>query len=246
VFLVFKGNDIHSGFAPTEDHADHQEWVETQLGAAWDHAGPQNRMGFVLYQTSAATNRSAGSNVSPMQLFGNFGASQPHRTRQRTLAVDGYVSLGGERSYVNHMGREAAFQFFNELRSANLSLGIDLDDLLRSITYKSLDGTTVSLDPVSYHPIKDESLIRRYLGHYAYLHSECMAMYIFLDRHDFKEQQKQYQVQEKFKGRQMAFNPGEQPAMISLKCSTTIDQAANELNIERVIGRKVIGNDVCG
>jgi len=203
-------------------------------------------MGFVLYQTSAATNRSAGLNASPMQLFGNFGAAQPHRTQQRTLAVDGFVSLGGEQSYANRMGREAVFCLFNELRSSNLTLDVDLNKLLQSITYKSINGETIPLDPVSYHPVKDESLIRRYLGYYAYLRSECMAMYIFIDRHDFKEQLKGYLIQEKTKHRQKAFNPGERHATMLSNGSTTIDQAMNVLNIERIIGRNVVGSDVGG
>ena len=42
IFLVFKGNDLHSGFAPKEDPDAHQHWVDTTLNDAWNMAGPQN------------------------------------------------------------------------------------------------------------------------------------------------------------------------------------------------------------
>ena len=49
VFLVFKGNNLHSGFAPKEDPEAHQRWIETTLNDVWNMAGPQNRVGYVNY-----------------------------------------------------------------------------------------------------------------------------------------------------------------------------------------------------
>jgi hypothetical protein len=101
IFLLFKGNDIHSGFAPMEDFKDHQEWVESILAPAWDHAGPENRLGYVIYPSGIAIQRSASLNATPSQLFGNFGSLQPRKTGQHTFAKHGHVTLGNQEDWAN-------------------------------------------------------------------------------------------------------------------------------------------------
>lgn len=240
IFLVFKGNDIHSGFAPTDDEDFRRDWVDSHLNAAWDYAGPENRQGYVLYQSSAATNRNAGMNMSPLQLFGNFGASQPNRLKQNNFASHGFVSLGGEHPWANRMGREAVLAFYNELRSANLSSSIDFDDLLKSISYSSISGTQVSLDPLPYHPIQNQSTVKKNLSYYSYLRSECNAMYIHVNRHDFIG----WQSTRLQKGNQATFDPIERHSIIpSLEPNTTqSDNAA--IDIECVVGRKLLNGIV--
>ena len=245
VFLVFKGNDMHSGFAPTEDPEQHRQWVESQLSAAWDHAGPENRIGYVLYQTSAATNRNAGMNVSPQQIFGNFGTMQPYRAQQSTFTSEGFVSLGGEHAWANRMGREMVLCLHNQLRWANLNLDIDLNTLLKSISYTSIDGREVSLEPLPYHPRHDQSLVMKYLSYYSHLRSECTAMYIHVERHGFKQWQIQTRVQIDTAAVQQAFEPTERRSVVpSLADASMHNDDTTTPDIESVLGRKIINGRV--
>jgi len=54
IFLVFKGNDLHSGFAPTEDPEAHRRWVQTVLTPLWNMTGEKNRVGYVSYLSEIA------------------------------------------------------------------------------------------------------------------------------------------------------------------------------------------------
>ena len=115
-------------------------------------------------------------NMSPQQIFGNFGTMQPYRSQQSTFTSEGFVSLGGEHAWANRMGREMVLCLHNQLRWANLNLDIDLNTLLKSISYRSIDGRDVSLEPLPYHPKHDQSLVMKYLSYYSHLRSECTAM----------------------------------------------------------------------
>jgi hypothetical protein len=88
-FLVFKGVDLHSEYAPSKDAEAYQAWVDSELSPAWNRAGPQNRLGFVCYPAQAAIQRSAAMNMMPAQKFGNFAAAQPHKMAQSDFVTDG-------------------------------------------------------------------------------------------------------------------------------------------------------------
>jgi hypothetical protein len=47
IFLVFKGNNLHSGFSLMVDPEVEQKW-KVKIQAAWNLAGPKNHAGFVL------------------------------------------------------------------------------------------------------------------------------------------------------------------------------------------------------
>lgn len=251
VFLVFKGTDIHSGFAPSEDPLSHQEWVESHLSAAWDHAGPENRQGYVIYPSTVATKRNAGMNMTPTKLFGNFGAAQPHRTTQRTFSDDGFVSLGGLNSWANRMGREAVLEFYNNLCLSNLDLNIDLDALIQSITYKSINEDNIALLPLPYHPIKDSALIKQYISYYAYLQYECTEMHVQVNRSNYKGWQKEIREQRKIVAQHNAFHPTERPTLIMPMCPTPLHPAADantntnaDVSIVEVLRRQKKGDKV--
>jgi hypothetical protein len=234
---------MHSGFAPTEDADKHHQWVESQLSTAWDHAGPENRQGYVLYQTNAATNRDAGMNVSPQQIFGNFGTMQPYRSQQSTFTSDGFSSLGGEHGWANQMGREMVLCLHNQLHWANLKLDIDLNTILNSISYTSIDGREVSLEPLLYHPIHNKSLVMKYLSYYSHLLSECTAMYIHIERHGFKQWQIQNQIQIDTAAMEQAFKPTERRCIVPSLAEASMDDT-NTFDIESVVGRKIVNGRV--
>jgi hypothetical protein len=240
LFLVFKGNDLHAGFAPTEDPQAHKEWVESLVRPAWDHAGPENRMGFVIYPSGAATQRSAGMNMTPNIHFGNFGASQPHKKNQLTFATHGEMILGGRDSWANRLGREGAAWLYNFFGQCGLHLSIDPNILLQAVSYKDDKGDSVSLKPWPYHPILDAARIECLQSYYQWYEEECGAMHIHISKHDYRRRAgtgSQAQTQA------LIFPLNERRSFISHP--RTADLAGcMDLPIKRVITRKNVGGRV--
>ena len=121
-----------------EEIEDHQEWVESIVAPAWDHAGPENRLGYVIYPSGPAIQHNASLNATPSQLFGNFGSAQPHKTGQLTFSKHGQVTLGNQEDWANRMGREAVGSLFNYLAYCNLDLNIDVNELLQKISFNGI------------------------------------------------------------------------------------------------------------
>lgn len=199
VFLVFKGVDLHSGYAPSEDIEAHQAWIDSQLSPAWNLAGPQNRVGYVCYPARAATQRTAAMNMTPAQKFGNFAAAQPHKTGQSDFATDGEITLGGKEAWANRLGREIVFSMWNQLQYCNLDLGIDPNEILGAIKFENNNGEQVSLKPFPYHPIRDARQIQLLRGYYAWYHQQCASMAMGIKKWVFIEKRKQQSAEDQKK-----------------------------------------------
>jgi len=166
-----------------KDFDAHQEWVDSIVAPAWNHAGPENRIGYVIYPSAPAIQHRAAMNTMPSQLFGNFGSAQPHKTGQHTFAKHGQVTLGDQDDWANRMGRELLGSFYNQLAQCNLDLGLDVNDLLQYISYKrNQDGVSIPLKPLPHHPLKDSGRIALYRGYYQHYRDQCMSLYIHINR----------------------------------------------------------------
>lgn len=139
--LVFKGTDIHGGFAPSETQKERQEWYKTNLKTAWDIAGPENRIGYVCYATSATVNRNAGANMTLAIPFGNFGPTQLHRSQNLNFAEDGHTVLGGDEGYSIRHAWEVSWHFLKYMQMCGLELDIPpgksaFERILRGFSFK--------------------------------------------------------------------------------------------------------------
>lgn len=236
VFLSFKGNDIHSGFSPMEDSVEHQEWVNGIVAPAWDHAGPENRVGYVIYPSAPAVQRSAALNATASQLFGNFGSAKPHKAIQHTFAQHGQVTLGGQRDWANRMGREILGAFFNQLAQCDLDLNVDVNELLQKISYKDhSDGVSVPLEPLPYHPIKDSDQIAIWRGYYQYYRDQCMSLLIHIDRKAYAQLRERMQE----KNAQSIYNLAERQSLVASSSSFP-----SSVQIEEVVSRNLDGGKV--
>jgi len=63
VFIVFKGNNLHSGFTTREDPIAHQEWVDSIKEPTFNLKGDEVRGGFVIYYSAAATQCTVAMNM---------------------------------------------------------------------------------------------------------------------------------------------------------------------------------------
>jgi hypothetical protein len=196
-------------------------------------------MGFVLYPSSPAIERNAAMNMTPAQMFGNFGAAQPHKIGQRNFATHGQVILGGQDTWANHHGREQVASFWNSLQHCNLDLHIDPDILLQSISYTDKEGIVKRLKPFPYHPSNDDSTIKLWRGYYQWHHMECAAMHIPMEKTDFRARQEATCIHQKAINTQQVFNPAE-------RCSfnTSMPKAISCIDIESVVTCKIVGSSV--
>ena len=164
VFLVFKGSDLHSGFAPSEDPQAHQRWVDENVSAAWNVAGPQNRVGYVSYIGSVPSDRLGSINITPPTLFGNYGSNQVHKSKQKSFAMNGHNTLGGTPAYAERMGREIVANFWNSLQYCNLNFDQDINELMSNISFQDPQtNSQVKLRPLPFNPQQDREAIERYL-----------------------------------------------------------------------------------
>lgn len=171
LFIVFKGTDAHTGVAPHEDADSHNAWMNSVLDALWKLVGPQNRLGYVIYLGCVPSKRLGSTNVTPPTGFGNYGSSTAHKATQKDFASHGQVTMGSREDRANRLGREAVSDFYNMLRHSNLSLDIDINKLMESISFQD-HGVKVPLQPLPYHPIQDRERIKRYLALFAWHSSE--------------------------------------------------------------------------
>ena len=89
------GSDLHAGFALMEDHEAHKCWVVENLSATWNVAGPQNRVRYVSYIGGVLSDWLGSINIGPPTLFGNYGSSQAHKSKQKNFAMHGHNVLRG-------------------------------------------------------------------------------------------------------------------------------------------------------
>ena len=179
VFLVFKGSDLHSGFAPTEDPQSHDCWVHENLSAAWNVAGPQNRVGYVSYIGDLPSDRLGSINITPPTLFGNYSSSQVHKSKQKTFAMHGHNILGGTPAYAERMGREIMANFWNSLQFCDLELDQDINELMSKISFKDPQtNSLVKLGPFPFNPQCNNEVTERYLILYAWHKREADLFHV--------------------------------------------------------------------
>lgn len=176
---MFKGSDLHSGFAPSEDPQAHQRWVDENVSAAWNLAGPQNRVGYVSYIGSVPSDRLGSMNVTPPTLFGNYGSNQVHKSKQKTFAMDGHNILGGRPAYAERMGREIVANFWNSLQYCDLNFDQDINDLMSNISFKDVEtNSLVKLGPLPFNPQHQRKTIERYLRLYTWHKREAILFHV--------------------------------------------------------------------
>ncbi|KAJ7078377.1 hypothetical protein C8R43DRAFT_1143428 [Mycena crocata] len=87
IYLVFRGNDLHSGFHPSYVQGVHDAWIEKEkILAAYNLSDPEQRCFLVPYPTEVGYSRTAELAVTPPLTFGNLGAPVLHKLHSRTFA----------------------------------------------------------------------------------------------------------------------------------------------------------------
>ena len=240
VFLVFKGSDLHSGFAPVEDPEAHGRWVDENVSTAWNVAGPQNRVGYISYIGSVPSDRLGSINVTPPTMFGNYGSNQVHKLKQKTFAMHGQNILGGTPTYAERMGREIVGNFWNSLQFCDLEFDQNINKLMSKISFKDLQtNSQVRLGLLPFNPQHDREAIECYLRLYAWHKREALLFHVNIPKARLlaNKNKKTWLA-----GNDMVQDTGlwSHHRQLPTECDETMEITHSEpLDIEKVLGKTV-------
>ena len=177
IFLVFKGNDLHSGFASVANpHT--QEDLSKEVNMFWDSTDPTCRAAYVGYPNKVLTQRLGPQSVSPSVLFGNGAFQSAHEQLYRNFMEHGFPSIGDFHSFYNRHAREAVFASWNTYITAGIKPTHTPTEMLESLTYVDEQGVTCQMDPAPFNPILDSEQLEWWRGLYKQVYMNSKAYYI--------------------------------------------------------------------
>ena len=192
IFLVFKGNNLHSGFSPTVDPEVERKWKVRMMAivqAAWNLAGPENRAGFVSYASKVACHRLGAMSITPSLTFGNAGADSAQKDVYMDYARHGMHIVGGAHAHFNRLAREMVYYNHNFNQFARLQGVPDPAEALTSLTYPNDDGNMVHCDPIPFHAVRDADLLAYWRGRYKWHYLNCQQYHVVVVKHRYKQTQ---------------------------------------------------------
>ncbi|KAJ7232094.1 hypothetical protein C8J57DRAFT_1533257 [Mycena rebaudengoi] len=185
LYLIFQGNDLHSGYAPTYDDQALKQWLDHDaIKALVDLVSPENRMFFVAYPTEVRVSHVAAVSVVPSVFFMNQGTPMSHKLKQKNFARHGAMVLGDRHAYANRLGREIWWGTFNVFKIAGLKLNITAEELFSKTTYENEEKSVCCLDPPP-HDIEQEedtACIRRNRGFFSWYKTQSEKYLIQISR----------------------------------------------------------------
>lgn len=181
VFLVFRGNDLHSGFAPTSPPI-----PISDINALGNAAGP-NRVVYVKYPSRVATTRAGSMSMSPPTNFWNYGSSSVAKTEQRHYTDASSTQVFGSLyAKVNRLAREASLAFSNALTYSGVNLNITLTDLLTGMTYTDENGQTQNVKPPRFDIARQAAEMSRWWRFYEWHQDLCATFLIRMTKDEFR------------------------------------------------------------
>lgn len=190
IILVFHGNDIHSGFQATMNEIICPKWLDS-LGAAFDLAGEPNRLNIINYPNWCGSSRAGTMSISPPVHFGNGGAVVPFKNRQLNFAQHGAHLFKNEHARANRLGREGVMAFFNHLQYSNLTLNMDVSELLGRIGFTNEQGQSMGLDPLpaEIDIVNDPKRVALWRGYWAWHEAQSFLCLIRVRKIQYQRMQ---------------------------------------------------------
>ena len=174
VFIVFKGNDLHSGFHPSYTAEARDAWIKS-IDAMWEST--VERVGLVSYASRSMSSRMAEMSISPPLHFGNHGEPIAHHSAQLNFSQHSRGILGNADDHFTHLGREAIWSFANLLKQSGLSWEGDVEDLYRRVKYadenKDQHGITAPRCDIDKNP----ELVRKMRGYWQWYETYLVLPY---------------------------------------------------------------------
>lgn len=182
IFLVFKGNDLHSGFAPSVDPEAERKWLlETRTLIHTLHVmsgNSANRAGYVLYPSRPAIHRQGTMAITKSTTFGNAGHGVSQKVAHANYADDGQHIME-EDALANRLAREAQFQAHNYAQLTRL-------EVTTKIKIRTSKGRHIHPEPLPFNPIADASVVSWWRGRYKWLYADAQNYVVHLSKSSYK------------------------------------------------------------
>lgn len=178
IWLVFRGNHVHSGTAPSiPPGAMLVEEVPEAVQHAWNQSGRENRSMTVGYISLAASMRSGSHAITRATNFGNEGAPKPHKDMQRTFAEHGKIVLGNTNNRYNKLGQELIYSLYNGMQEIGLKFNGSLEELASMWEYEDDNKALQRLSAPQVDIVRDAHTIARYRHYYAWHWEQSLIHY---------------------------------------------------------------------
>jgi hypothetical protein len=241
LYLIFRGNDIHSGTAPGYTDKAHEEWLnEEELFSLIDRVHPQNRAFLVNYPSEVGNNRLAALSVTPPLTFMNQGAPIAHKLRQRNFAQHGQTILGPTKARCNRLGREILWAAFNAMAIAGLKLAIPSSELFKLVTFK--DGHEIcTLDQPPFCLDDEESCayVTKMRSYFAWYRIQQEKYLIRITKDGYQIAQACIQLNRREKEDQFPVSERR-----NINSNTNSDSSSVQYLITQVLERKIVDGEV--
>ena len=130
-------------------------------------------------------------------------------------------------------------QLLNSLSLANLTLDLDIDEVLQKIQYEDQDGKKVALAKLPYNPVEDAARVEHWRGLYEWHRQLCTMMLIRLEKRDYRGRHRKMIEDDAERSRREAFWISEKRPLLSTNILNSDDDldpsrydAAENVDIE--------------
>ncbi|KAJ7231690.1 hypothetical protein B0H12DRAFT_1239877 [Mycena haematopus] len=159
IYLVFRGNDLHSGYHPAYLPSSHKAWIDKEaIISAYDLCAPEQRIVLVPYATGVGVNRTAEVAVTPPLTFMNLGAPVPHKLHTQNFSQHGETILGSSHARHSRLSREIIWGMLNALDYAGISLDMTPSELFKKLKYKNEEGELCVVEPPPFDLTQSEDV----------------------------------------------------------------------------------------
>ncbi|KAJ6609395.1 hypothetical protein B0H10DRAFT_2226022 [Mycena sp. CBHHK59/15] len=223
IYLIFRGNDLHSGFHPSYIGSVHEAWIDKEaVLAAYNMTAPEKRIFLVPYPTEVGYSRAAELAVTPPLTFMNMGAPVLHKLHTRNFSQHGETILGSSHDRHTRLSREIIWASLNALKFAGITLDMKTADLFSKLKYTDENGEVCTVGP----PPFDIDLSNKYL--------------IRLTKDMYQTVQACIKFQQQLK--EEIFSSVEQRSVQSLLSGLHLGEPAHV--ITDIVGRELVGGEI--
>lgn len=148
IYLIFRGNDLHSGYHPAYLPSSYKAWIDKEaVVAAYNMCAPEQRIVMVPYATALGVNRAAEVAVTPPLTFMNLGAPVLHKLHTQNFSQHGHTILGSSHARHSRLSREIVWGMLNALDYAGITLDMSPSELFQKLKYEDEEGKVCTVEP---------------------------------------------------------------------------------------------------
>ncbi|KAL0569462.1 hypothetical protein V5O48_012502 [Marasmius crinis-equi] len=173
VFLLFKGNDIHTGTAPSVSPEARDEFLQ-KLQETYNRVDETNRCVYVAYPSRIATERTGPIIAAAPTGLGNDLVTSGQDQNLHNFTRDGIPALGSSVPHQTRLAWESYISYYNRMAQSNM-----FPDFLGTV--KTISGT-VQIPPPPVDPHRDCDLLASMRSHYRQLYNDALEYYLNMSK----------------------------------------------------------------